>query len=137
MAESAAKTAFHQIREELVKRREEVVHLQHTLEQRGAEINEEPGDVIDKSEQVEAWFSREGISQHVSEDLRRIDIALARMDRGEFGSCESCEDEIPLARLKARPDATLCVSCQETAEKHAAGRARRTDFNAGAAPFLN
>lgn len=28
-------------------------------------------------------------------------------------NCEECEEEIPEKRLKAKPDAKLCVRCQE------------------------
>ncbi|WP_031207164.1 TraR/DksA C4-type zinc finger protein [Halomonas huangheensis] len=31
--------------------------------------------------------------------------------------CEDCGDEIPAARRKAAPWATLCLTCQETQEK--------------------
>lgn len=32
-------------------------------------------------------------------------------------NCEDCEVKIPARRMKARPEATLCVDCQERAEK--------------------
>ena len=42
--------------------------------------------------------------------------ALARMDRGEFGICQSCGDEISNARLQAMPGANNCIHCQEEME---------------------
>lgn len=44
--------------------------------------------------------------------LAAIDRALARIRDGKFGRCESCNRQIPLARLKALPFATYCVGCQ-------------------------
>lgn len=41
-----------------------------------------------------------------------IDAALARVDSGTYGTCESCGNAIPEARLEALPEATLCVSCK-------------------------
>lgn len=32
-------------------------------------------------------------------------------------ACTSCREDIPAARLKLRPSTTLCVDCQEEAER--------------------
>src|SRR5512140_1988254 len=40
--------------------------------------------------------------------ILKIREALERIEAGEFGICESCEEEIGEARLKARPVTTLC-----------------------------
>ncbi len=45
--------------------------------------------------------------------LGKIDEALARVDDGSYGFCEETGEEIGLARLEARPNATLCLDAQE------------------------
>ncbi|NKI35899.1 RNA polymerase-binding protein DksA [Wenzhouxiangella sp. XN79A] len=45
--------------------------------------------------------------------LGKIDQALARIDDGSYGYCEETGEEIGLARLEARPIATLCLDAQE------------------------
>jgi DnaK suppressor protein len=45
-----------------------------------------------------------------------IDKALSKFAEGSYGQCECCEDLIDLRRLKARPLATLCISCMEDQE---------------------
>ncbi len=45
--------------------------------------------------------------------LGKIDEALARVDDGSYGYCEETGEEIGLARLEARPNATLCLDAQE------------------------
>ncbi|NEZ04678.1 RNA polymerase-binding protein DksA [Wenzhouxiangella sp. XN201] len=45
--------------------------------------------------------------------LNKIDQALARVDDGSYGYCEETGEEIGLARLEARPNATLCLDAQE------------------------
>ena len=40
-----------------------------------------------------------------------LEAALKRIDSGEYGVCESCEEPISSARLKALPWARLCISC--------------------------
>jgi DnaK suppressor protein len=47
---------------------------------------------------------------------RNISEALRRVQRGTFGSCESCGDKIPTARLRALPFALRCRTCQESEE---------------------
>jgi RNA polymerase-binding transcription factor DksA len=37
--------------------------------------------------------------------------AIARLDTGRYGYCDSCGEPIPPARLAARPAARTCVSC--------------------------
>jgi DnaK suppressor protein len=43
--------------------------------------------------------------------LHKVEHALVRIDRGEYGVCESCGQDIPVARLEVLPYATKCVSC--------------------------
>ncbi len=45
--------------------------------------------------------------------LGKIDEALGRVDDGSYGYCEETGEEIGLARLEARPNATLCLDAQE------------------------
>lgn len=45
--------------------------------------------------------------------IKKIDQALSRVDEGDYGYCEETGEEIGLARLEARPIATLCLDAQE------------------------
>ena len=45
--------------------------------------------------------------------INKIDKALIRLDEGEYGYCDETGEEIGLARLEARPIATLCLDAQE------------------------
>jgi DnaK suppressor protein len=48
--------------------------------------------------------------------IRKITTALAKIEDGSFGICESCGDEISLARLKARPVTAYCIQCKTQME---------------------
>ena len=48
--------------------------------------------------------------------LKQVELALRRIESGEYGFCQSCEEPILFARLQAQPFAILCIDCQSTAE---------------------
>ena len=48
--------------------------------------------------------------------LMMIEIALGKIASGSYGYCESCEDDIGIRRLKARPFTALCIACMEERE---------------------
>jgi DnaK suppressor protein len=45
----------------------------------------------------------------LSDQLRDVERALAKLDRGEYGRCETCGNEIAEARLEAMPAARHCI----------------------------
>ena len=51
------------------------------------------------------------------EKIHSIDEALLRIDDGEYGICEECDEDIPLGRLKAMPFTRHCVKCKSDLEK--------------------
>ena len=48
--------------------------------------------------------------------LERIEAALRRCAKEEYGYCQTCEEPIGYARLKAQPEAPFCVECQGSRE---------------------
>lgn len=57
-----------------------------------------------------------GLIETEEEEVREIDAALERIQRGTFGRCEKCERLILKARLKALPYARLCIACKKKEE---------------------
>jgi DnaK suppressor protein len=49
--------------------------------------------------------------------IMKIRSALERIENGEFGICECCEEPISEARLHARPVTTLCIECKTEQER--------------------
>jgi len=49
--------------------------------------------------------------------LSKIDAALEKIDRGDYGKCMNCGEDIGIARLRARPVAELCIECKAEEEK--------------------
>ena len=54
----------------------------------------------------------------------KIREALERIDDGTYGVCESCDCDISIKRLKARPVTTQCIECKtkEEATENALGK---------------
>ncbi|MBQ9788311.1 MAG: TraR/DksA family transcriptional regulator [Lentisphaeria bacterium] len=50
--------------------------------------------------------------------IQLIEEALERIVNGEFGKCRDCGEDIPEARLEARPYAVYCVKCKSIREKN-------------------
>lgn len=51
------------------------------------------------------------------EKLLKINEALIRLEKGEYGICQECGEPIGIKRLRAMPFALLCVRCQEEEEE--------------------
>jgi DnaK suppressor protein len=65
-------------------------------------------------------FEREqelALTQNARDLLHQGERALARIDAGTYGVCESCGKPIGKARLLAFPRATLCVPCKQREER--------------------
>jgi DnaK suppressor protein len=69
---------------------------------------------------VEAAQARREVDALVAAGARRaladIDLALARMHTGRYGSCRSCASSIPVVVLEAIPKTTRCLACQQWGE---------------------
>ena len=88
-------------------------------------------DDLDTGAVMERSSIRFSLMHVKGEILVRVDEALARIDQGQYGLCESCDAEISEARLRALPFALRCTDCEqqkedaEGARRHAAGSAYR------------
>ncbi|MGQ9576651.1 MAG: TraR/DksA family transcriptional regulator [Thermoguttaceae bacterium] len=85
------------------------------------------GDVVDAAlDSVQDEISSQ-LAEVESRELARIENALERMREGQYGICEVCGHNIPLARLNALPYATLCIKCQRESERE--GSTSRTEVD--------
>lgn len=54
------------------------------------------------------------------ERANRLGEALERLRESRYGICEECGEAIAPARLRAMPEVTTCVRCQDRLERKAA-----------------
>ena len=78
------------------------------------ENTEDEGDLATISHNKELLYN---LHESDFQRLKSIQEALKRMDRGEYGECIRCGEDINEKRLMAVPWATLCIQCQEDAER--------------------
>lgn len=49
--------------------------------------------------------------------IKKVRMALDRIENGTFGACEECGEPISAKRLEARPVTTKCIDCKEQEER--------------------
>lgn len=49
--------------------------------------------------------------------VEEIDAALTRIEKGDYGTCETCGEEISWERMQAVPLARTCIDCAERIER--------------------
>lgn len=81
------------------------------------------GNFLDVAQGIERQEQEQLIASRLMEQARRLRVALARVNEGEYGVCSGCRAPIPPKRLVAVPDATTCVACQDRLE-HTGASAR-------------
>lgn len=50
-------------------------------------------------------------------EFQKIEKALKKIENKTYGICEMCDEQIDIERLKAKPHASLCITCREIQEK--------------------
>ncbi len=78
----------------------------------------EPGDEAQARMQS---HNRGALTFHDEERLTRIRSALQRFENGTYGVCAACGGEIADDRLKAKPEALLCIECERRHEAEGGG----------------
>jgi DnaK suppressor protein len=73
-----------------------------------ADVGDE-GDVAARSVARDLVFELTDNEKHL---LDEVEAALRRVEKGVFGLCEACGDQIKVARLKFMPYARYCIKCQ-------------------------
>lgn len=54
---------------------------------------------------------------NVESVLEEVEIALRKIEEGTYGVCDACGKPISAARLEALPYASLCLDCENQAER--------------------
>jgi len=83
--------------------------LQHQMEHN----NGRQGDMADQATGNNEVHIQLRLKQTDAKILQAIDEALTRIEKGTFGVCRDCGEEIAAARLNAIPWTRVCITCKE------------------------
>ena len=75
-------------------------------------------DLTDRASSETDWSIELRTRDRQRKLIAKIDAAIRRLDEGEYGYCEVTGEPISLARLEARPVATMTVEAQERHERN-------------------
>ncbi len=75
-------------------------------------------DLTDRASSETDWAIELRTRDRQRKLISKIDAALRRIDEGEYGYCEVTGEPIALARLIARPIATMTLEAQEAHERN-------------------
>ena len=63
------------------------------------------------ADEVEEYEARLPVEYSLETRLRDVNLALAKIKKGEYGQCERCGKKINQKRLKVYPAARFCLKC--------------------------
>ncbi len=103
------------IKGKLFEKRSEMTNLlaKSTHEKVSADTVQDSGD---EALSLSMENLKSSLEQTEIDELRMIEDALKRIDKGEFGFCIGCETPISEKRLDNFPYAARCIVCQEEFE---------------------
>ena len=74
----------------------------------------------DRVQEEAAEVALTALDEQGRREMEAIQAALARIDAGTYGLCDTCGETISAARLMVMPMARRCVRCQERLEHRSA-----------------
>lgn len=66
----------------------------------------------DNAKEIDMYSTNLSVEKILEKNLKDIDSALKRIEKGTYGICKYCKKEIGEKRLLARPVSSACVACK-------------------------
>jgi DnaK suppressor protein len=105
----------------LLKHRQQIINL--GLLNKSEDLHVSEDDLADETDLASSLIQQQincTIRDREYVKLRRIDLALERIQEGTYGHCEECEEEINSKRLDNQPWTELCIQHAEEKEREEA-----------------
>lgn len=111
-----------ELRQALVEERDQLAEEVRAAETVLADMLRDAGDTAgdDQADSGSSAAEREHelvLARGARTSLHQCEVALARIDDGSYGTCESCGQPVGKARLQAFPRAALCLDCKRRSER--------------------
>ena len=105
---------YERIRRKLLNRRDEIEGRLNKIDQDILHTNGAPSpDSREQAIERENDDVLEALGGIARSELEKINTALERMERNEYGICTVCKKAISAERLEAIPYADHCIDCAE------------------------
>lgn len=103
---------------EMLLQREEIIksNIQDSIDNISKLNNCDCKDDLDFAEASSDSFTSGVIVNQQKQELKEIEEALDRIEKGTYGICDMCDEMIAIGRLKAKPFAKFCTDCREIHE---------------------
>ena len=109
---------FNQVKEQLLKERQSLLQEVSNSYEACREIGQD--GVPDIGDMSSAAYSRDvlfNVSETQRQRINDIDVALKQIEKGEYGVCMSCGEDISPRRMEVRPFSRYCIECKTDIEK--------------------
>ena len=100
-----ARTTLMQMKDEYERR---IAGIRQDLEHKNAPVEADFAEQVTQRENDDVLV---GLQSEAQVELARVNAALARLERGEYGLCTTCGAAIAAGRLAAVPQADICQNC--------------------------
>ena len=101
-------------KEMLLRKRGEILSAGGTTPlQASIDTNTRQGDLADQATGNNEVHIQLKLKQTDAKILQAIEEALYRMEKGTYGICRDCGEEIAAPRLNAIPWTRVCITCKE------------------------
>jgi DnaK suppressor protein len=108
------------MRDKLLSLRDELQRLMTTGDEAAAVVELDQSKVgrLSRMDAMRAQAMAQAMANRRAFTLRQIELALERFDAGEYGRCQSCDEQISVQRLEIDPAALYCIRCASEQEQH-------------------
>ena len=105
---------YEQVKKQLLSLRDEYTHrisaIKVETHHKNEPVEKDFAEQATQSENNDVLAALDDEAQHM---VMQIDTALTAIEKGHYGICTECGEQIPQARLNAAPFAHLCIQCAE------------------------
>lgn len=105
---------LNQIKDVLLKQRQEIVARLHSLEEGWNDLGEREIEREEEAQKADLTSLYDKLDAREIEEIKEIDSALFKIDTSGYGICQQCQKPISVARLEVLPATPWCKSCAET-----------------------
>lgn len=118
MSTKLSAAQIEQLHELLVQRQHELNSLLDSVQTdtRPVALDQQSVGRVSRIDAIQQQQMAVASQQQAVSLLRLCELALRRIDTGDYGECQDCGEAIAFARLQAQPFTSLCIDCQSARE---------------------